>query len=69
MRQPSPERGCEGKMRMSRKGRPDEVAQMMAARHGKRYGVYKCPHCDGYHLTTKLDNQDQYKPLVYITPK
>lgn len=68
MKQPSKERGCDGKMNLG-----DTVdravigAIRMSQKHGKQYGLYKCPHCGGHHLTTKLGKQDQYEPLVYVT--
>ncbi len=65
-RQPSQERGCNGKANLGRKYQ--KSANKLAERHGKRYGVYLCPHCDGFHLTTKLQNADQYEPLLYVTP-
>ena len=47
--------------------RYQQQADRMAVRHGKRYGVYHCPHCDGFHLTTKLNNAHFYEPLLYVT--
>jgi hypothetical protein len=64
-RQPSQERGCDGKANLGRRYQAN--ADRIALRHGKRYGVYRCPHCGGTHLTTRLDNADQYKPLLYVT--
>jgi hypothetical protein len=65
-RQPSKERGCDGKTNLGRKYKAS--ANKLAAKHGKRYGVYACPHCGGTHLTTKLDHIDRYEPLLYVTP-
>jgi hypothetical protein len=64
-RTPSRERGCHGKANLGRDYR--RSADRLAIRHGKRYGVYQCPHCSGTHLTTKLDKADQYAPLLYVT--
>lgn len=69
MKQPSIERGCQSKARL---GSKDYIlsANKLAAKHQKRYGVYRCPHCNGAHLTTKLDNNSlsKYSPLLYVTP-
>jgi hypothetical protein len=40
---------------------------MLASKHGKKYGAYRCHHCGGHHLTTKLENRKDYAPLVYVT--
>jgi hypothetical protein len=66
LRQPSKERGCDGKTNLGRKY--EKAADKLAAKHNKRYGVYRCPYCDGTHLTTKLEKSDQYEPLLYVTP-
>jgi hypothetical protein len=65
-RAPSFERGCQGKSNLGRRYQAN--ADRLARRHGKRYGVYQCPHCGGTHLTTKLQNTDLYEPLLYVTP-
>jgi hypothetical protein len=65
MKLPSQERGCHGKTNLGRSYA--KQADKLARKHGKRYGVYQCPHCNGYHLTTKLDKADQYEPLKYTT--
>jgi hypothetical protein len=62
---PSVERGCSEKANLGRGY--IKQADTLAAKHGKRYGVYRCPHCGGTHLTTKLEKQDKYPPLLYIT--
>jgi hypothetical protein len=67
VRLPSVERGCAGKMRMSLSESPHRKAQKLAKKHGKDFGIYRCPHCDCYHLTSKLEKQDQYAPLEYQT--
>jgi hypothetical protein len=65
-RQPSLERGCDGKANLGRSYR--KSADRLAAKHGKTYGVYLCPHCGGTHLTTKLEKAGAYAvPLLYIT--
>ena len=66
MREPSKERGCEGKTKL-RERRYEAHADHLAEYYGKRYGVYKCPHCIYYHITTKLKKQGEYAPLIYIT--
>jgi len=65
MKEPSKERGCNGKVNVGRAYRL--FADSMAEKHGKRYGAYKCPHCGGIHLTTKLQNREKYAPLLYVT--
>jgi hypothetical protein len=52
---------------MSLSESPHRKAQELAKKHGKDFGVYRCPHCDCYHLTSKLDKQDQYSQLEYQT--
>jgi hypothetical protein len=64
-RQPSVERGCTGKANLGR--RYQQAANRLAAKHSKRFGVYRCPHCGGTHLTTKLGNTALYEPLLYVT--
>jgi hypothetical protein len=64
-KQPSFERGCQGKANLGRNF--VRQANRIARKRSKRYGVYRCPHCDGAHLTTKLDRQDQYAPLLHVT--
>jgi hypothetical protein len=65
MNTPSHERGCKGKTNLGRSYA--KQADKLASKHGKRYGVYHCPHCNGHHLTTKLDKADQYEPLKHTT--
>lgn len=66
MRQPSFERGCAGKANLGRKYKKE--ADRLSAKHSKKYGVYRCPHCGGTHLTTKLEAAAEYfEPLLYIT--
>gem|GEM_PF-3541938 len=65
VRLPSVERGCNGKTNLGRSYA--KQADRLAAKHGKKYGVYRCPHCDGTHITTKLDNSENYAPLIHIS--
>jgi len=64
-RSPSIERGCSGKANLGRSY--EKQADNLAIKHGKKYGVYHCPHCGGTHLTTKLDKLETYAPLLYTT--
>ena len=64
---PSKERGCDGKTDFG--SHYESAARSLSKRHCKRYGVYRCPHCQGTHLTTKLEKADQYAPLLYVTPE
>jgi hypothetical protein len=54
-----------GKANLGR--RYQQAADRLAAKHSKHYGVYRCPHCGGAHLTTKLENAELYEPLLYVT--
>lgn len=65
VRNPSIERGCDGKANLGR--HYAKQADRLAAKHAKRYGVYRCPHCGGTHLTTKLENAERYAPLLHVT--
>lgn len=65
VRIPSSARGCDGKANLGR--HYARHAERLTAKHGKRYGVYRCPHCGGTHLTTKLENAERYAPLLYVT--
>jgi hypothetical protein len=67
MKKPSVERGCIGKINIGRSY--IKQSEKLAKKHNKQYGVYQCPHCDGYHLTTKLENKDLYESLLHITEK
>jgi len=62
---PSKERGCSGKIQLGE----DYIkqAERLSAKHGKSYGVYRCPHCNSTHLTTKLSNASRYAKLLYKT--
>ena len=62
---PSVERGCSGKTNLGRAY--TKQADNLSTKHGKKYGVYHCPHCDGTHLTTKLDKSETYAPLIYTS--
>jgi hypothetical protein len=62
---PSKQRGCEGKANLGRSY--VKQADKMSIKHGKQYGVYRCPHCEGTHLTTKLDKAGMYVELLYRT--
>lgn len=64
-KQPSLERGCLGKANLG--SSYVRQANRIARKRNKRYGVYRCPHCGGAHLTTKLDQQDKYAPLLHVT--
>lgn len=65
VRIPSVERGCDGKKNLGRSYA--KQTDRLAAKHGKKYGVYRCPHCQGTHLTTKLDQSENYAPLIHIS--
>ncbi len=64
-REPSYERGCFRKADLGRSY--VRQADRISRKRRKHYGVYRCPHCGGTHLTTKLENREQYAPLLYIT--
>lgn len=64
----SKERGCDGKVNAgSNLAVAIQWAEKLKTKYGKDYGVYKCPHCGGHHLTTKLYKKDEYRELLYIT--
>ena len=59
-------RGCTGKINLGRRYR--KQADRLSRKHGKSLGVYRCPHCLGYHLTTKPEQVGRYAaPLLYWT--
>lgn len=63
---PSIERGCKGKANLGR--HYEKQADRLAKKHAKRYGVYRCPHCHGTHVTTKMEIAAKYfEPLIYVT--
>lgn len=62
---PSLERGCQGKTNLGRQY--VKAAERLAKKHGKAYGIYRCPHCQGHHATTKLENAERYGGLLYTT--
>lgn len=64
-RLPSKERGCDGKINLGLEF--IKRADRLSRKHGKQYGVYKCPHCGGAHLTTKLKPPLNYPPLIHVT--
>ena len=68
MKQPSKERGCEGKIKLLGDiAVIAKTAERLKTAYGKDYGAYRCPHCGGAHLTTKLENRNNYEPLLYVT--
>lgn len=63
---PSLERGCTGKANLG--SNYAKQADHFAAKHNKTYGVYRCPHCQGTHLTAKIEIAEKYfEPLIYKT--
>ena len=66
-RQPSQERGCQGKANLGSKNYK-KSADRLSTKHGKTFSVYQCPHCGGTHLTTKpVSAIDGYAPVLYTT--
>lgn len=65
IRTPSVERGCSGKANLGRGY--IKQADRLSHKHGKRFGVYSCPHCEGTHITTKIEKAGEYAPLLYVT--
>ena len=65
MKHPSKERGCVTKINLGK----DYIknADRLSRKHRKMYGVYECPYCLGYHLTSKVEKAAKYKPLLYVT--
>ena len=66
MKIPSKQRGCDGKTNLGH-SHYQRTADKFALKYGKRYGVYKCPHCGGTHLTTILTKPKGFPKLIYIT--
>jgi hypothetical protein len=65
---PSLERGCIGKAKLGRHYQKE--ADKLSRKWGKRYMVYRCPHCSNAHLTTKIRKRFVYMTeILYITPK
>ena len=67
MKECSKERGCKGKANAGSFVSAVKFAEKLKTRYGKDYGVYRCPHCGGTHLTTKLHKKDEYRELLYTT--
>lgn len=65
IRIPSKERGCATKINLGHNFR--KQADRLADKRRKRFGVYHCPHCGGYHLTTKIEKAQEYGGLLYVT--
>jgi hypothetical protein len=63
----SKERGCTPKINLGENyvKRADKLSE----KHNKRYGVYRCPHCKGTHLTKKLGKTLLYAAVIHITPE
>lgn len=66
MKKPSEERGCLGKATLS-SANYKEQADKLAKIHNKQFICYKCPHCEGVHLTTKIQNASKYDPPLHLT--
>ena len=64
-KQPSKERGCTGKANLGSKIYK-ESADRIAKKHCKNFAVYRCPHCQGTHLTTK-EIDGTYAEVLYQT--
>ena len=64
---PSKERGCAGKTNLGRGY--DKQARRLANKHKRTFGVYRCPHCGGTHLTTKLHKSRDYKKEILMVAK
>jgi len=67
VRLPSKERGCDGKIDIS--GKYTRKVDSFSRKHGKPFGAYRCPHCNGVHMTSKLtaEKRKQYGPLLYVS--
>jgi len=68
MKKCTKENGCDGKVGLGNNLAEAIVyAERLKKKFGKEYGIYRCPHCGGTHLTTKLFKQAEYPPLLYVT--
>lgn len=57
---PNVERSCTRKRRyLSKKAAKDEAKRVSSTRHGHPITVYKCEHCDGWHLSTRQSKQER----------
>ena len=57
-------RACKGKIDIGKNYR--KKADKMTRKHGQIFGVYHCPFCNGWHLTTRI-HLKYSTPLVYVT--
>lgn len=58
---------CAGKNRYSTYDRAVAVAvcRTESSRDApEALGIYRCPHCDGFHLTSKIHGQDKRWPVI-----
>lgn len=44
---------CRSKVRYDNKRRALRYSRVLGRKHGKRFAVYSCDVCDGWHLTTR----------------
>ena len=58
------ERGCSGKIKLGK--HYTRTARRLSLKHDKSYGVYVCSVCGNKHLTTKLDDQEGYRTLLFV---
>lgn len=65
VRLPSQERGCIGKANLGSKDYK-KSADKLASKYGKDFAVYRCPYCQGTHLTTKVVD-GTYAEVLYQT--
>jgi len=66
---PSVVRGCLGKLRLKGLKSARNKTRKLAKKYGHQLALYFCPHCKGYHTTTKIENVGKYaEPIVYVSP-
>lgn len=52
-------RGCLSKVRHPNEDEAIKASRRVNRRYGQRQRPYECPHCDGWHLTSKPHGGDQ----------
>lgn len=51
------DRACDGKMWHASRKQASRSMNRRRGKYGKRFTVYRCPFCGGYHLATKKERE------------
>lgn len=63
---PSVENGCIKKVNHGEHFK--KSADKLSRKYGISYGVYRCPHCGGTHLTSKFNKLNKYyEPFIHVS--